>query len=338
MAAEGGILRSMPTAFVLGGSTNALGVVRTLGRAGIRTFTISKAGEAIAFSSRYCYPVLCPDPVDDPDGATDVLLKKGAELEMKGIVIPTSDDWVLIVSRNRNTLGRHFLFDSPPEAIVEATVNKRIQYAMAERLGIPIPRTIYPYSVGNLKEIRDDIEFPALIKPYNSHLWARVFPCKGFPVRTFPELLDKFKTIIPTGLEVMVQSVVMGTSSNNHSLYAYLDEDSKPIALFVHEKTRQHPTDFGNATMVEGVHDEEVVKLGLRFLQGLGYRGMGFVEFKRDSRDNELKLIELNPRQVLPNLAPVYAGVNFPLIQYILRACPSTRPPAGRTGSDGSRH
>jgi D-aspartate ligase len=36
----------------------------------------------------------------------------------------------------------------------------------------------------------------------------------------------------------------------------------------------------------------EVAEAGLRFLRAIGPRGMAHAEFKRDSRDGELKLIE----------------------------------------------
>jgi predicted ATP-grasp superfamily ATP-dependent carboligase len=42
--------------------------------------------------------------------------------------------------------------------------------------------------------------------------------------------------------------------------------------------------------------DPEVAEAGLRFLRGVGLRGLAFVELKRDPRDNVLKLIECNHR------------------------------------------
>ena len=89
------------------------------------------------------------------------------------------------------------------------------------------------------------------------------------------------------------------------------------LALFVSQKTRQHPIDFGTGTHLKSVHNEEATRLALDFLRGLDYRGIGAMEFKKDARDGQYKLIELNPRFWLQNIHATYAGVNFPLIQYM---------------------
>ena len=57
--------------------------------------------------------------------------------------------------------------------------------------------------------------------------------------------------------------------------------------------------------------------MGKRFLESIGYRGIGSAEFKRDERDGELKLIELNPRYWQQAALAERCGVNFPLAQYL---------------------
>jgi predicted ATP-grasp superfamily ATP-dependent carboligase len=40
----------------------------------------------------------------------------------------------------------------------------------------------------------------------------------------------------------------------------------------------------------------ETAEAGERFFRGIGFRGLGHIEFKRDFRDGQLKVIECNPR------------------------------------------
>ena len=67
----------------------------------------------------------------------------------------------------------------------------------------------------------------------------------------------------------------------------------------------------------ESVYDPAVLSLGKRFVESISYRGVGSAEFKRDDRDGELKLIELNPRYWQQNALAERCTVNFPLAQYL---------------------
>ena len=60
----------------------------------------------------------------------------------------------------------------------------------------------------------------------------------------------------------------------------------------------------------------DVAALGLKFFQGVGLRGLGNVEFKRDERDGELKLIECNARFTMANGLAALAGIDFALLAY----------------------
>ena len=66
--------------------------------------------------------------------------------------------------------------------------------------------------------------------------------------------------------------------------------------MFCGRKLRQTPPGAGTCRVGESVWVDEVVEHGLRYLHGLGYYGLAQVEFKRDPRDGEYKLMEINPR------------------------------------------
>src|SRR5262249_27438460 len=71
---------------------------------------------------------------------------------------------------------------------------------------------------------------------------------------------------------------------------------------------------------------EEVAELGLRFFRGVGLRGIGNVEFKRDARDGVLKIIESNPRITNANELVRAAGIDFVRLAYA-RATGTPLPP-----------
>ncbi|HPP45499.1 MAG TPA: hypothetical protein PK446_06880, partial [Methanomassiliicoccaceae archaeon] len=113
-----------------------------------------------------------------------------------------------------------------------------------------------------------------------------------------------------------VQTVIDGPNTNHVKVCAYYGLDGKRRALFLTRKIRQHPVEFGVGTTMESIHDETAQRIGLDFLDAIGYRGIGSVELKMDQRTGRYMMIELNPRLWAQNIQATYAGVNFPLIQY----------------------
>ena len=91
----------VPVAFVLHMGPNGLGVTRSLAREGIPVVGADFVPNAPGLFSRYCRPLLCPNPAVDPDGTLEFLLKEGEHLKEKGILYACSDVFVLFVSRNR---------------------------------------------------------------------------------------------------------------------------------------------------------------------------------------------------------------------------------------------
>lgn len=82
--------------------------------------------------------------------------------------------------------------------------------------------------------------------------------------------------------------------------------------------------------MVECTDDPETAALGLRLLEGIRYRGVASVEFKRDERDGVLKLMEISPRYPLSNALGPACGIDLPLIDYLHltgQPLPAAAPP-----------
>jgi len=319
MITEAQELEISHTAFVLGLFDTGLGAVRSLGRVGIPVVGLDPDPCMPGFKSRFCIARLCPDPVHRPDELVLFLLDEGRRLEWPGIIFPASDAFVLFLSRYRDDLSDYFRFALPPADVLEAIVDKRRQYELAEQVGTPHARTFYPETMQDVQCVKDEVEYPAFIKPYYGHLWREKFggTHKGFKVYTPQELLDRFEVILPTGLQVLVQSIILGPNTNHFKISVYMSTAGEPLAVFTLRKIRQHPTEFGVGTIVESLRYPELVDLGLEFFEGIGYRGIGSIEFKLDDRDGKLKMIELNPRLWQQNIQATDCGINFPLIQYL---------------------
>jgi predicted ATP-grasp superfamily ATP-dependent carboligase len=115
---------------------------------------------------------------------------------------------------------------------------------------------------------------------------------------------------------IIVQEVILGADTNHLKYCSYTSPSGTILAEFALRKIRQNPIRFGVGSVVESMHDEELLIAGRRLLQNIGFHGVASIEFKRDERDGRLKLVEINPRYWQQNYLATACGVNFPLLNY----------------------
>lgn len=311
--------REGPTAFVLNVGLAGLGAVRSLGRAGVPVVGLDPDPSHAGFASRYCKAKRCPHPVHEQDHLAEFLLNEGRRLDEPGVLSPASDAFVLFLSRYRGMLREYFRFSLPSPDVMEAAVNKRKLYELADRVGVSHATTFYPENLDDVHRIKDDLDYPVYIKPYYSHLWQVTFPGLGKGIKAFTpeEMVFSFEKIFPTGVQAMVQSIIAGPATNVRTVYVYMTEGRETLGALTTRKIRQYPVEFGRGSMAESFHDPEFRDLGVKFFRDINYRGFGTVEFKLDDRDGKLKLTDLNPRWVKPISLPIASGIDFPLIHYL---------------------
>jgi D-aspartate ligase len=80
---------------------------------------------------------------------------------------------------------------------------------------------------------------------------------------------------------------------------------------------RQHPREFGRAaTYVETIDAPEIDEYSERFIEAINYHGLVEIEYKRDDRDGEYKLLDVNARAWGFHALGGAAGVDFPWLLY----------------------
>jgi predicted ATP-grasp superfamily ATP-dependent carboligase len=112
----------------------------------------------------------------------------------------------------------------------------------------------------------------------------------------------------------VVQEYIPGDTTSMRTVNLLFDKQSRLAAYFTSKKIRQWPDSGGISALSISTHEWELVELVLPFFSKWRWRGPAEVEFKIDSRDNQPKLIEINPRFWGYIGFPIRCGVNFPLI------------------------
>lgn len=304
-----------PIAFVLYIGMTGLGVIRSLGRRGIPVIGLGPNPKQTGHFSKYCESIVSPDPIKAEEQYINFLLDLGRRLRTKGVLIPTADADVLAISKHRTKLEDYFHFPMPDWDVIERLVNKKEFHKSILRLNIPQPKTYLPENISELKHIVDELTYPCIIKPafsYKNNLGAKVLK-----INSKEQLIESYDKAISCGQEMVIQEVIPGDDSNIYGLGTYCNCTSKPKGIFVYRKKRGYPNGFGTCSFVESVSDPEIVDLGKKILREFGYYGISEIEFKRDPRDNQLKIIEINARTWAENSLADRCGVDLSYMVYM---------------------
>jgi D-aspartate ligase len=300
-------------AVVVGGRTNALSVARDLGLRGIPVHAVGDS-EAVVRHSRHCtrfHLVAKGDPKPQYRRLLRDIVPRGS------MVIPGDDDALELVARSRAELvgwGLHPVHAA--DAAVLDLLDKERTYEIARGAGVGAPRTITLRTEDDLEQALREIGVPCALKPLHIHEFAREFRRKVFLIRDAETLRRAFARTSEHGFEMLLTEIVQGGEDRYWSYYTYLDESGRPLCNFTKRKLRQHPYGFGGATYHVTAWDAEVADAGLRLLSAAGARGIACVEFKRDVRDDGLRLIECNSRVTAANELMRLAGIDLAAIAY----------------------
>lgn len=314
LAAAKSKLGGDPPAVVLGGSLSALSVARSLSAAGIPTYVLDRESSPARVSRAVTEFVAV-----GADRPQEHMLEWLYAADFETVVLPASDDGVELVARHRADLvahGHHPVEGS--DEVLLAMLNKVQTYDLARRHGIAAPRIVRLVDEQGLDTALEQLDFPCVLKPDQSHLFARRGGggAKVLVVNDAFQLRREFARFSALGVEMFVTEVIYGQTDEFVSYYGYLDEDGETLVSFTKRKIRQCPPGFGIGTYHETTRDPEVAAAGLRFLQAVGLRGLGNIEFKRGAQDGKLILIECNPRFTLSNELARRAGVDLACLSY----------------------
>jgi len=336
--------RTRPDAVVLsclGGAQGDLGVVRTLGRAGVRVVLISEGEGGASAHSRFVSEHHRIASFADTPAVLELLQRiASANVSVgKPVLFPTADPDLQFVTRHREVLAGCFRFVSPPQAIVAQCLDKIRFLDFARAHGFPIPATWCPVNSAEVDEIGRAARFPLILKPAFPPSWSReplatlVQQKKALTVQTPRELAAWYGQIAATDPQVVVQDFVPGRDDRLYSLHVYMDRDARPLAWFTGRKLRTYPTYAGIGCFVESVVVPELIEQGLAMLRRVRYTGLALLQFKRDDRDGSFKLLEINPRCSSWNLLAQACGVNLPEVAYLdALGEPASAPPVQREG------
>jgi D-aspartate ligase len=302
---------------------SGLGIVRSLGRRGIPVVALDPDPRQIGMSSRFCCALQCPDQKKAEDEYLNFLIKLGQWFGRPAVYYPTGDNTVLFFSRHREALEPYYRCVMPEPGLVEALVSKDGFDRLCRVHNLAAPQTFFPADRADVESHVDQLKFPAVIKPAQSHDWKKPAMVaivgsgtKALSVMEAEQLLDTYDKVANVNPQVVIQERIPGPDEALYYCCGYVDSEGTPRAAFVGRKLRCEPVHLGSASFVMSIHHQEITDTSLKFLDAIGYRGLWGIEYKHDSRDGMFKAIEFNARFGLWDILATRCGIDIPYIAY----------------------
>lgn len=302
---------------ILSGHAIALGVIRSLGSKGVPVYVVSYDTKDMAYKSKFIQQhFVLPHPEKNTAEFIAGLLRIHDKIG-KALVFPADDPTLVALSKNIELLKAKFIIASQDWSIISKVINKDMTYAVAEKVGVPFPKTLsLDETITITEDLIKEFRFPCLVKPVQSHIYFEIFKSKMAIVNNIEELKNQFEQCKKYSLDVTLQEIIEGdiTQGLNFNSLIY---NSKIKQGFTAYKVRMTDNGYGIPVIVRS---REMIKelwdYSEKLLSEMGYEGYSNVEFKYDKRDGLYKLLEVNGRYNRSSLLSAESGINFPWIQY----------------------
>jgi len=282
------------TVLALGSGITLLGVLRALSRSSVRVLALPDADRATRRSRWYRSA-----PAKLSGLGAERLAERLEALKPGTVLIPCSDFWARTIAALPPEVQARYPASIAPLSALETLVDKSRFRDTLERLGLPHPTTRVITAVADLDDVPDTIFQSSFLKPAHSQQFFARFGVKAFRITDKAGAQARLEECTANGLEMMLQEYIPGPPSNHYFIDGFIDRGGVVRALFARRRLRMSPPDFGNSTFQVSVALSETgdaAETLKTLLADIGYRGIFSAEFKRDARDGEFNLIEVNAR------------------------------------------
>jgi len=212
------------------------------------------------------------------------------------VFIPVEEETTLMFLKYINKFGeRNFKFNLPDLKFFNLSRNKNELNIFCEKNEIPCPKSISEKDFYSKK-----FDFPIIVKPKNG---------SGSNGISFVHNNQHLDNININFERDFIQELL--PNAKNVEAGFYLCEKGEIISFYSHKRIRTYPETGGVTVFSEFKIDKKIRQSGAKIIKKLNWSGLLMIEYIFDKRDNQYKLIEINPRLWGSILLSEFSGANF---------------------------
>ena len=296
----------------------ALACMRTYGRMGLRVGAVvceTAGGQSTPnLRSHWCTQnAVLPDFECQPEEFARELLDF-LDAHPVGMVLPSHDGTIAVLRARRAQFEQRTLLPLGSEAALGIATSKPRTVALAQDLGITVPRSVPVSDIDDLPSALDYLGCPVVIKP--THSWVERDGIGSRLHCAVASTLDEAKSALEhvhaAGGQAVLQEWLPGRREAISLFYAR----KRFWARFAQVSYREFPPLGGVSVLCESIPLlREITEPAERLVRAMDLDGCSMVEFRRN-RSGRPVLMEVNPRMPGSVALAISAGVNFPQLLY----------------------
>jgi len=278
------------------------------------TTMIQNNFEVVAFdSSNYAPGLKVPglkakfvdESIENSEEHYVTFLKNLGKQFPNSILLTGDDDTSLVVSKYQKELKEYYHFLVPDYQTFKKITDKYLLSKIVKESNfLNTPLSLEIPEVGD-----HDLSYPIMIKPKFGVGGRKQIKCHTETV--LKSFIESTKNLD----DYFVQEYISGPISNLFTVALLTDTNSNPVCAFTANRLnvfRSKQIPEGPTTFIKSIYLEQPVQDSIDFLKQIKWIGIAELEFKKDTRDNQLKLLEINPRLWSWTKLATLCGVNFP--------------------------
>lgn len=290
--------------------------VRSLSRQGVGTVIASELDDVPAAASRFCdHYVSIPSAYDDLVEYKDGLVELARSPTVRTI-LPMRPQDPYIFAKYAGEFADHVSLVTPSLETLGLVHDRVKLYKTAIEADVSMPDTKL---LGESNHCDRDVIVKSRYNILTDHYVPSLHPDQMKTVKSVEYFkadtdLDIDCIRDQMGHEPIVQEFIQ---ASGQYVFGAIYDHGEPLATFQHRQIRGDSYTGGGGVFRKSIQNSELEAAGRRILDSINWHGLACIEFAKDAKTGEFKLLEINPRmwQSLP--CAVRAGADFPLYYWL---------------------
>jgi len=280
---------------------HVVGVIRTLGRAGVPVYAVTEDGVTPASTSRYLTGQVKLSSGGEPDQSAllDRLIEVIDGLPARPMLVCTDDEAAVLVAEGATALTGRAIFPVVPPELPRQLSSKHGLYEICQRYGVPTPATSSVSTGDDLETALANMTLPVVVKQADS--WSRLTRpvVTGSTVLRTAVDVGRLRAAFdrwPEGSDVIVQEYLPDDDAEDWFVHGYCTASSSVARVFTARKFWSWPARAGSTAYARTESNEELERAVRDLCRRIGYRGIFDTDWRYDRRTGTYHLLDFNPR------------------------------------------
>jgi len=278
-----------------------VGVIRTLGRAGVPVYAVTEKGVTPASTSRFLTGQVKLSSGGEPDQSAllDRLIEVIDGLPARPMLVCTDDEAAVLVAEGATALTGRAIFPVVPPELPRQLSSKHGLYEICQRYGVPTPATLRVRTGDDLEAALANMTLPVVVKQADS--WSRLTRpvVTGSTVLRTAVDVGRLRAAFdrwPEGSDVIVQEYLPDDDAEDWFVHGYCTASSSVARVFTARKFWSWPARAGSTAYARTESNEELERAVRDLCRRIGYRGIFDTDWRYDRRTGTYHLLDFNPR------------------------------------------